>query len=58
MNDWGDVVASGTFDATHDSKLVSFPSSTGRYVRFVATSEINGREWTSIAELDLSGTPR
>jgi hypothetical protein len=58
MNDWGDVVASGTFDATHDSKLVSFTSSTGRYVRFVATSEVNGREWTSIAELDLSGTLR
>jgi hypothetical protein len=25
-------------------------------VRFVAKSEINGNAWTSVAELDLSGT--
>jgi hypothetical protein len=36
--------------------LVKFPAQTGRYVRFVAKSEINGREWSSVAELDFSGT--
>jgi hypothetical protein len=52
---WGSAVASGSFDTTRDAKLVSFAPRAGRYVRFVALSEINGREWTSIAELDLGG---
>ena len=54
---WGAAVSTGTFAATKEPKLVQFPATRGRYVRFVATREVNGREWTSIAELDLEGEP-
>jgi hypothetical protein len=32
------------------------PAKLGRYLRFVAPSEINGSALTSVAELDLVGT--
>jgi hypothetical protein len=53
---WVSPVAMGTFAAGSEAKLVRFPPTAGRYVRFVATREIMGRAWTNIAELDLSGT--
>jgi hypothetical protein len=53
---WENPVAMGTFAAGSEAKLVRFTASAGRYVRFVATREIMGRAWTSVAELDLSGT--
>jgi hypothetical protein len=55
---WGTAVASGTFNADRSAKLVNFAKKAGRYVRFVALSEINGGSWTSVAELDLVGTPQ
>jgi hypothetical protein len=54
---WGTAVAMGTFAAGSDAKLVRFSAGqSGRYLRFVASREIMGREWTSVAELDLTGT--
>ncbi|HEY5957295.1 MAG TPA: discoidin domain-containing protein [Polyangiaceae bacterium] len=53
---WGTAVASGTFNSDRTAKVVSFAKKSGRYVRFVALSEINGGDWTSVAELDLAGT--
>ena len=53
---WGTVVAGGKFAAGAEPKSVKFTATPGRYVRFVAKSEINGNPWTSVAELDLSGT--
>jgi F5/8 type C domain len=52
---WEQPVATGTFAADRAAKLVRFSARAGRYVRFVAMQEINGREWTSIAEIDLMG---
>jgi hypothetical protein len=52
---WGTAVANGTFNSDRKEKVVTFTQARARYVRFVATSEINGGAWTSIAELDLVG---
>lgn len=55
---WNAPVAKGTFAADHQSKRVEFPRTVGRYVRFSATSEVNGKPWTSVAELDVAGEPQ
>jgi hypothetical protein len=55
---WGTAVASGTFNSDRTEKRVMFTSKVARYIRFVALSEINGQPWTSVAELNLIGTPQ
>ena len=52
---WGSAVASGVFNADRSEGRVMFTRKTGRYVRFVALSEINGNPWTSVAELRVVG---
>jgi hypothetical protein len=54
---WGTPVATGKFQNSRSPKRVEFPPKVGRYVRFVAKSEINDEIWTSVAEFDLAGTP-
>ena len=46
---WGTAVATGTFNSDRTEKIVMFPKMNARYIRFVATSEINGQPWTSIS---------
>src|SRR2546427_585056 len=53
---WGTAVAAGTLAADTSEKTVRFTAKTGRYVRLVALSEINGQPWTSAAELNVFGT--
>src|SRR2546428_565248 len=53
---WGTAVAAGTLAANTSEKTVRFTAKTGRYVRLVAVSEINGQPWTSAAELNVFGT--
>src|SRR5438445_251096 len=53
---WGRAVAAGTLAADSTEKTVRFPATSGRYVRLVALSEINGQAWTSAAELNVFGT--
>src|SRR5215813_10870107 len=53
---WGTAVATGTLAADTSEKIVRFTAQTGRYVRLVAVSEINGQPWTSAAELSVFGT--
>src|SRR3989442_835377 len=53
---WGSAVAAGTLAADSTEKTVRFPATSGRYVRLVALSEINGQAWTSAAELNVFGT--
>ncbi len=51
---WGSVVASGEFKSTTSLQTVKLKTHTaGRYLKFVAKSEINGRAWTSCAELGI-----
>src|SRR4029450_8619624 len=53
---WGAAVATGTLAADTSEKTVRFTAKTGRYVRLVAVSEINGYAYTSAAELNVFGT--
>ena len=53
---WGTAVAAGTLAANTSEKTVRFTAKTGRFVRLVAVSEINGQPWTSAAELNIFGT--
>jgi hypothetical protein len=48
---WGQPVASGTFAADATRKEVTFQGRLGRFVSFVALSEVNGNPWTSAAEI-------
>ncbi|HEY3002803.1 MAG TPA: discoidin domain-containing protein [Kribbellaceae bacterium] len=54
---WGAPVRTGTFAADKAEKLVTFPATTGRYLRLRALSEINGGPWTSAAEIGATRTP-
>jgi len=53
---WGTAVAAGTFAKTAAEKEVLFPDKPGRFVRLRALSEVNGKPWTSIAELNVLGS--
>lgn len=53
--DWGDQVAEGTFLGTTQEKKVTFDGVEGRYIRFIAESEVNGGAWASAAEINLLG---
>jgi hypothetical protein len=55
---WGTPVATGTFANTTAEQTVTFAPKTGRYVRLRALSEVGGRAWTSVAELNVLVAPR
>lgn len=55
-SNWGTAVATGTFASNQTEKTVSFPKKQGQYLRLVATSDINGGNYTSAAEINISGT--
>ena len=53
-NNWGTTVATGEFKNTTSLQTAKLKNvTTGRYLKFVAKSEINGRAWTSCAELGI-----
>lgn len=49
---WGEPVATGEWTSVK-TKGVLFNQTEGRYIRLVAKSEINGNNWTSVAELGV-----
>lgn len=53
--DWGNPVAEGEFDSESGTKTITFEKTQARYAKFVAISEVNGRTWTSVAELKFIG---
>ena len=66
---WGTAVASGTFNysglvaqcpgpgaSIPPAQQITFPQTTGQYIKLVALDEINGHPWTSAAELNVFGT--
>ena len=51
---WGTAVASGEFAKTTSLQVAKLKKKTvGRYLKFVAKSEINGKAWTSAAEIGI-----
>ena len=48
---WGPPAVAGTLAANITEKTVRFPAKLGRFVRLVALSEINGKPYTSAAEI-------
>lgn len=48
-------VAEGELLKTKEEQTVSFPQTLARYVSIVALSEVNGKTWTTIAELNVMG---
>ncbi|MBQ1701394.1 MAG: discoidin domain-containing protein, partial [Prevotella sp.] len=51
---WGTPVVSGEFKNTTALQIAKLNTTTmGRYIKFVAKSEINGRAWTSAAEIGI-----
>ena len=51
---WGSPVVSGEFKNTTSMQLAALPEPTpGRYLKFVAKSEINGNAWSSASEIGI-----
>ncbi len=51
---WGAPVASGHFKNNSDAQTVTWPKPVAaRYVKFLPVSEVQGRDFSSVAELDL-----
>ena len=50
---WGSAVASGSFANSANEQRSISSSKTGRYIRLRALSEVNGRPWTTVAELNV-----
>ena len=51
---WGDPVAKGRLRDNEEPQSIALKSpATGRYLKFVALSESQGRPWTTIAELEV-----
>ena len=53
-NNWGSAVATGEFKNTTSLQVAKLKTAkTARYLKFVAKSEINGKAWTSAAEVGI-----
>ena len=51
---WGSPVVSGQFKNTTSQQVAKLTTpTTGRYLKFVAKSEVNGNPWTSAAEIGI-----
>jgi|GEM_PF-2592477 len=50
---WGSPASTGVWAKNGTEKLVNFAARTCRYVRLVATSEVNGQIWASAAEINI-----
>ncbi|MBR0046345.1 MAG: discoidin domain-containing protein [Bacteroidaceae bacterium] len=54
---WGNPVVSGEFQKTTAQQVAPLATPTvGRYLKFVAKSEVNGKAWTSAAEIGIQAT--
>jgi hypothetical protein len=54
--DWGTAVKTGSFASDFAEKAVTFSSKKARYIRFRALSEVQGKQYTAVAELNVVGT--
>ena len=54
---WGNPVATGSFENSAVEKTVTFSPIMGQYIRLVALNEVNGKPWTSMAEINVLSLP-
>ncbi len=52
---WGSPVAQGAFVNSPFEQEIRFPVATGKYIRLVASSEVNDLPYTTVAELNVLG---
>lgn len=53
---WGSPIRTGVFEKTVSPQPIKFDSQpTGRYLKIVALSEVNDKEFTTIAEINIIG---
>lgn len=58
-SDWGAPVRAGRFPESAEQQTIALDKPiAARYARLVAVSEVRGRAWTTIAELDVVATRR
>ena len=57
-HNWGQPVAIGDFVNSSAEQRVQFSSKAGQFVRVAALSEVNNKQWASMAELNLEGRCR
>lgn len=55
MAAWGTAGHRGTFGAAWTPSTVAFAAKPGRYLRFVALSEVTDKAYAAVAELHVSG---
>ena len=55
LEKFGDPVAKPVFKKSRQTQRTKFAKTTGRYVKLVITSEVNGGPWASISELGFVG---
>lgn len=53
--EWGEPLTTGTFANISEPQLAEFEPQSIRYIKLVATSEVNGNPWATIAELTAAG---
>ncbi len=53
---WGTAVKTGSFGTGKAPTTVTFPATPGRFIRFVGLTEVSGKAYTCVAELDVAGT--
>ncbi len=52
---WGEAIATGQFENNSGEQKITFEPVKAQYAKLVALSEVNGENWTSIAELNFIG---
>lgn len=53
--EWSGPTASGSWPDDKEEKAVLFPPTFGQFVRLVALSEVNNKEYTTAAEINVEG---
>ncbi|MBS5305928.1 discoidin domain-containing protein [Clostridium tertium] len=52
---WGQPISKGTFESNSTEKIVKFNETKSRYVKLKALSEINNKQFTTVADLKVFG---
>ncbi|MBN1953025.1 MAG: discoidin domain-containing protein [Bacteroidales bacterium] len=51
--DWNPFIVSDSFPNSPEEQIVDITPATGRYIRFIALNEVNGKPWSTLAEFNV-----